>query len=51
MLDGTWLCDPHGDAHWARLFPVAPPEVQAATLASVRQAHAATAVVEGRLFG
>jgi len=51
MLDGTWLCDPHAEAHWARLFPIAPPEVQVATLASVRAAHAATAVAEGRLFG
>ena len=51
MLDGTWLCDPHGDAHWARLFPVAAPEVVAATLAAVRAAHAATATTEGRLFG
>ena len=51
MLDGSWLCEPHGDAHWARLFPVAPPEVQADTLAQVQRAHAATAVAEGRLFG
>ena len=51
MLDGTWLCDPHGDAHWARLFPVAPPEVQADTLARVQRAHAATSAAEGRLFG
>ena len=50
MLDGSWLCDPHADAHWARLFPIAPPEVQAATLASVRAAHAATPAAEGRLF-
>ena len=51
MLDGSWLCEPHGDAHWARLFPVAPPEVQADTLAQVQRAHAATVVAEGRLFG
>ena len=51
MLDGTWLCDPHAEAHWARLFPVAPPEVQADTLAQVQRAHAATDVAEGRLFG
>ena len=51
MLDGTWLCDPHADAHWARLFPIAPPEVQADTLAAVQRAHAATSVAEGRLFG
>ena len=50
MLDGSWLWDPHAEAHWARLFPIAPPEVQAATLASVHAAHAATAVAEGRLF-
>ena len=50
MLDGTWLCDPHAEAHWARLFPIAPPEVQADTLARVRGAHAATSATEGRLF-
>ena len=51
MLDGTWLCDPHAEAHWARLFPIATPDVQVATLAAVHAAHAATAVAEGRLFG
>jgi len=50
MLDGSWLCEPHADAHWARLFPIAPHEVQADTLAAVHAAHAATAATEGRLF-
>ena len=51
MVDGACLCMTHKEEYWARVFPIAPPEVQAATLAAVRAAHATTAGGEGRLFG